>query len=763
MNFNSCKMKIKHTYRIFLVLLTLALSLSKAHSQPDTTRLENMSLQALLNVKVSTASKTLQELGIAPATVLVITKEQIRIRGYQSLLDLMYDLPGVKIDDKIYPGIRNSFTVRGIQGSEKFVILLDGITISSSSGEALPIMENYPVNLAEQVEVVFGPASALYGANAVSGIINIITKKGSAGKDFQMEASSATGTYGYSNSTLYITQKISDQVRLVVSGQYSYDKQPDYSKLFKNDSLLSATPYQTGVFNTIYGPAIAAKPLTSKYQAPMEAYNIYASLQSKDFAFSFFRNYSRTPSAFANNTNNAIYNKDVFIGQDVTMANAAYRKTIGKLSFSTSLGANQYNLDPNSNYRNLYTGMERAYKYSTCSMIKAEEQLDYKASNNFSMTIGAGYENYSAIPQSADLATPVNKKDYLEGSYLGTESYYRPEGLAAQFYCIKYHNAGAYLQAQYNPGPKIYFTLGARYDENSRYGKTFNPRLGVVYKLSGKTTLKALYGTAYLAPSPSDSYVQYGSFDTPDSGKTYHSYFLHLPNPGLKPIISRNAEFSINHYLFSDFSITLDAFYTELSGLHDFADDNNSTHLYNNKFNGIPVDYIEVFINQNKQINYGGSLCLNWRKEIGVIKMNSSVAVSYVNGKDEDGGAFASKNKQRDFIAPFMIHIGSDIKAGRFTAAPRLIIMGKQNLPGIGDTSGSIIKRQTIPGYALLNLSLRYTLKKGFSFFTNLSNLLNQDYRSVGFNMDLNNKNTELFYGQREEPLRIMGGFSYTF
>jgi outer membrane receptor protein involved in Fe transport len=89
--------------------------------------------------------------------------------------------------------------------------------------------------------------------------------------------------------------------------------------------------------------------------------------------------------------------------------------------------------------------------------------------------------------------------------------------------------------------------------------------------------------------------------------------------------------------------------------------------------------------------------------------------------------------------------------------------MGRQNLAGVKDTVGNISNPQTLAGYALLNLSLRLNVTKQFSVFTNISNALNQHYRSVGFNMDLKKNDTELFYGQREDPIRIMGGFNFTF
>jgi len=749
---------------IFFLLITLIFD--DCYGQIDTTKLGQLTLKDLLNMKVTTASKTSQELGLAPATVVVITKEQIKIRSYQSLLDVMYDLPDVKVDDKIYSGIRNSFTVRGTQGSEKFIILIDGVSISSPSGEAMPIMENYPVNLAEQIEVVYGPASALYGANAVSGVINIITKRTSNHKDINIEASSAGGSYGYTNTSLFISKKLGDHISFTLSGQYSYDKGADYSKLYKEDSLLNVASYSNGNFNTIYGTATPLKSVSPKYEAPMKAYNIYASLRANEFTFSFFRNSFKIPTAFGNNARNALYNKEVFMAQNITTAAASYKKTFGKIVSATTLSTSEYNLNPQSNYRNLYTAMEPAYKYSTCSMMKAEEQLDYKFSGKFNFSAGIGYENYNAIPQSTDLDAPVNTKENIHGSYLGTAAYYRPGGLPAQFYFIKYHNIGGYLQTQYTPSEKIHITAGARYDVNSRYGSSFNPRMGIVYKPSGRTTIKALYGSAFLAPLPSESYSQYGSFETPDSGRTYHSYFLHLPNPGLKPIRSYNAEVSIQQYLTDNFSFTLNGYYTALTGLHSFSDDNQSSHLYNNMFNGIPVDYIEVFTNNNREKNYGGSLQLNLKHSLGNVNLNSYASVSYVTGVVEQGSKErneSGKDIQLDFISPFIIHLGTDLKLGPLTLAPRLILMGRQKLSGIGDTTNNIIKRQTIPGYALLNVSVRSNVTKKISVFANVANALNQHYRSVGFNMDLTKKDTELFYGQPEDPIRIQGGFNFNF
>jgi outer membrane receptor protein involved in Fe transport len=734
-----------------------------SYSQADSARLDNLSLRDLLKVKITTASKTSQTLELASAVVTVITKEQIRSRGYQSLLDVMYDLRDIKVDDKMYSGMRNSFTVRGIQGSEKFIILLDGTNISSPSGEAMAIMQNYPVHLAEQIEVLYGSASALYGANAVSGIINIISKK--VKKDMVAEVSTTAGDHGYTNNTFFISKKISDNARFFVSGQYYYDRGPDYSKIYKGDSLSSVASYRSGTINTIYGPFTPAVPVRPNYEAPMEAYNVYAGFNSSHFSFSFFRNYFKIPTAFGNNTSNSIFNKNAFMAQSITVANAGYKRVFNKITSSTSLYASEYNLDPSSNYRNLYTAMEPGYKYSSCNMIKAEQQLDYKASDRLSLTAGAGFEHYNVIPQSGDLAAPVNTDTYVQGSYLGTAAYYRPEGLPAQFYFIKYTNTGAYFQLQYSAGKKANITAGARYDRNSRYGDSFNPRAGVVYKLTDNTTIKLLYGSAFRAPSPSDAYSQYGSFITADSGKTYHSYFLHLPNPGLKPITSHNTELNLHQRLSDNLFINFDAYYTALRGLYNFADDIQSTRLYNNAFNGIPVDYIEVFTNNDRQKSYGGSIQVNWKQFFHAVQLNSYASLSYVNGVKESGlkeRDETTKDVELDFIAHWIVHAGTDLKAGKFAVSPRIILMGRQHIAGIGDTTGTIVRRQAIPGYQLLNISVRYDISRKISVYTNVSNALNQKYRSVSFNMDLRKQETELYHGQPQDPIRIMGGINLT-
>jgi len=399
-------------------------------------------------------------------------------------------------------------------------------------------------------------------------------------------------------------------------------------------------------------------------------------------------------------------------------------------------------------------------------MIKVEQQVDWNATENLNFIAGIGYEKHYTIPWSTDLDQPVNPDGYVYDSYLGTDTYYRPDGLPAQFYTITSSNTGIFFQTQYSPLKNLDFTLGTRYDVNSIYGSSFNPRLGLVYKPADKTTIKALYGSAFLAPAAGDMNAQWGSFETQDSGKTFHSYWLHLPNPGIKPIISQSWELTVNQMLADNFSVAVDGYFTETTNLHASADDNQSTKLYHNMFNGIPVDYIEVFINQGRQVNYGGNIQFNFKRSIGRVKMNSYLSLSYVNGSVNSANTESEEqtpDKELEFIAPFIIHAGIDFKIGKFSFSPRVTWMNNQHVSGTADTIQNLIRRQTIPGYSLLNISLRYNAVKHFSVFANIYNALNQEYRTSGLGTDLNDKNTPFNYGQQEDPIRIMGGVNFTF
>lgn len=169
--------------RIGLVLLAGGgLAAQSTPPTPAAADLES-ELLALLNTPVTAASRQSESSGRAPATVVTVTADQILRRRYRSLGEVLRDLPEFKVDNGFSVEFYNTVSVRGVMGQYKFVILMDGNRIGAATNEVIPILENFPVHFAKQVEVVYGPASALYGADAFTGVINIVTWKGEEAMD----------------------------------------------------------------------------------------------------------------------------------------------------------------------------------------------------------------------------------------------------------------------------------------------------------------------------------------------------------------------------------------------------------------------------------------------------------------------------------------------------------------------------------------------------------------------------------------------------
>lgn len=748
-------MKTRLPSYILFVVLSLATSLHTfAQASPD---LGSLSLEDLLNVRITTVSRTSESAGQAPASVVVVTAKQIKTRRYRNLAEILNDLQDVKVNDKSDPQVFNTFSIRGITRQDKFVILLDGIKISSPTNDQLPILENFPIYLAKQIEIVFGPGSALYGADAMSGVINIITEKG-AGNDI-LEVSAGAGSYGYNSQYLLYKKSFSSGVNLTAGGQYTYDRQPDFSKIYPSEYNMRAQ--QTGVFNSAYGPMQPSQPIDADYSAPVKTYNMYLSLDKGGFDFKFLHHYSAVPTSTTLRPDNGVYNKDVFYGQGVTSASIGYTDSIGSLRSITLLQGNFSQVNPESNFRNLFGRMEHGYKYSYGSMIKIEQQLNYTVSQKLQAIGGVTYEMFKSMPKSVELAAPQSRNGAVEGNLLNSAEYYNPAGITAKFYTLVYNNVGSFLQLQYTPVKKLAATLGVRYDHNSRFGSSTNPRLGLVYNHSSKTTLKALYGTAYWAPSPHVAYEQYGSFYSTDSGRTYASDFWHLPNPNLKPTTSETFELSLNQQIDKHFNFTLTGYYTHLHGLINGVSDNGNTDLYNNRFLGYPVSYIEVPVNAGMQTTYGGNLVVNTMFNIGNTRLNGWSSISFVDGTVMEY-AIPSKLTEVEIplVAPWQFRAGVDAASGDFSYSVRMLRMGKQRVTGFANSSDPY-ERQQVPGYTLVNASASYTFKDKITFFATAQNLLNSRYRNV-FPVDGNDRNSSTFFGSYQDPLRIMGGITVT-
>ena len=130
-----------------------------------------------LVAKVSSVSKVSENLYEAPASVILITEEEIKRRGYSDLEALLHDLPGFDISRSngiLYSNIYQ----RGYRSNNtnRMLLLVDGVEENDLWGNIVYLSRQYPLSNIKSVEVIYGPASTIYGANAYAGVISINTK-----------------------------------------------------------------------------------------------------------------------------------------------------------------------------------------------------------------------------------------------------------------------------------------------------------------------------------------------------------------------------------------------------------------------------------------------------------------------------------------------------------------------------------------------------------------------------------------------------------
>ncbi|KPK02042.1 MAG: TonB-dependent receptor [Nitrospira bacterium SG8_35_4] len=162
------------TSLIFCLLFLLV----HAHADQDQIDLTSLSLEELMNIEVTSVSKKPQKLSDAAAAIFVITQEDIRRSGVTNIMDALRMVPGLevaRIDASIW-----AISSRGLNGrfSNKLLVLMDGRSIYTPlfSGVYWD-MQDTMIEDIDRIEVIRGPGASLWGANAVNGVINIITKR----------------------------------------------------------------------------------------------------------------------------------------------------------------------------------------------------------------------------------------------------------------------------------------------------------------------------------------------------------------------------------------------------------------------------------------------------------------------------------------------------------------------------------------------------------------------------------------------------------
>lgn len=149
---------------------------------------ENIELEDV----VVTASRTNQLRENVVADVTVINREEIERAGSESFIDLLSRQPGVQVNGNGGAGTASNIFLRGTN-SDHIIVLVDGLRINSAT-LGTTSFESIPLSQIEKIEILRGPASSLYGADAIGGVIQIFTRKGD-GATHQVYAATGLGSY----------------------------------------------------------------------------------------------------------------------------------------------------------------------------------------------------------------------------------------------------------------------------------------------------------------------------------------------------------------------------------------------------------------------------------------------------------------------------------------------------------------------------------------------------------------------------------------
>jgi iron complex outermembrane receptor protein len=181
-----------------VVLLLAASWAISAGAQNPPEDLSKLSVEDLMNVEVTSVSKKEQKVSQTAAAIFVITQEDIRRSGANNIPDLLRMVPGVNVA-QINANIW-AISVRGFDGefSNKLLVMLDGrsVYLPTFSGTFWDVLD-VPLEDIERIEVIRGPGGATWGANAVDGVINIITSKASESRGGMVVAGAGNLDQGF--------------------------------------------------------------------------------------------------------------------------------------------------------------------------------------------------------------------------------------------------------------------------------------------------------------------------------------------------------------------------------------------------------------------------------------------------------------------------------------------------------------------------------------------------------------------------------------
>jgi outer membrane receptor for ferrienterochelin and colicins len=532
--------------RLFLLLIaTLAIA---AHAAPQTEE-EELALAYGDKSFVSIASGSRQPITRAPSVATVITSEDIAAIGAADLDEVLETVPGMHVarSGAAYNPI---YIIRGIhtQYNPQVLMLVNSIPITGVFvGNRSQVWGGMPVENIARIEVIRGPGSALYGADAFSGVINIITKTAADlnGTELGLRAGSFNSRDGW-------VQHGSTWGKFDVAAYLRVGHTDGQRQIIAADSL-SGTP----------NPSLAPGPVNLGHNAI-------------DGRFDLSRDKWRLRTGYQQRNN-------VGTGAGVASALDPQGKNFGE-RISTDLTYQDVNFAPD-----LDVTAQASYLHIT----EKSELTLFPAGTN----LGSG-----AFPNGV-IGNPAKWERHLRfnlsASYTGLQKHKLRFGTGTQNDDLYRTRESKNFDASYTPGPLVdvsdtapflrphsrrvsyvyaqdewafiqdwYLTAGLRRDHYSDFGNTTNPRVALVWETAYNLTSKLLYGRAFRPPSFAELY----NINNP----------VALGNPNLKPETNESVELAFAWQAASTLQANLNLFRYQMKDILRFVQNPDTSYTAQN-------------------------------------------------------------------------------------------------------------------------------------------------------------------------------------
>jgi outer membrane cobalamin receptor len=495
--------------RVYSALTALSLvvgAAGPAGAQPagDAVDITDVSLEDLLDPNITTASRIAERATDAPATVYVISKADIRQRGYSVLSDVLKDLPGMETSEHYYSEQGTLVPVRGVVGNNKIVLLVNGMRVNPPGGEDLILRNDLSVRAAEQIEIIYGPGSTLYGQDAISAVINIKTRKPG---DPTVEALAGYGLNNTMEGFASFGTRLREDSDVPVSlTGYVAAQRSDLT------DLKSEFPDWWRNYQPLVGPLGRDEAVRSDM-----GINAFARLEARTASLqAWYRESARSSTEGSGEGGKmpVLYWVDEARWRDraLVVEGQHQLRLSSRLTLSSILVLNRYQIDPESRYvfpdgaGGLFL---RDFKYGTGSGETLEEKLDVELGESTRLVMGLLAGNYDVVPKVTVLDGADTRRSLVPQA--GILTYYTDPAMtpasrvdinrANDFH---YQHYGAYVEGSHRFTEAVRAIAGVRLDHNTRYDAIpVSPRAALILRgLDQRLTLKYVFSMAYVSPAP---------------------------------------------------------------------------------------------------------------------------------------------------------------------------------------------------------------------------------------------------------------------